>query len=95
MESLQDAGVPAGVAQTCEELFADPQLAHQGHWWTLDHAVIGPHAYDAPVWKLSHTPAQPLRAGPILGQHTHEICTDILGMSEDEITELTAAGVFE
>lgn len=95
MTALQAAGVPAGVAQTCEELFADPQLAHREHWWVLEHAVIGPHAYDAPVWKLSRTPAQPLRAGPALGQHTHDICTKILGMTEDEIAELSAAGVFE
>ncbi|HEY7294995.1 MAG TPA: CoA transferase [Dehalococcoidia bacterium] len=95
MAALQAAGVPAGVVQTCEELFADPQLLHRGHWWTLDHAVMGPHAYDAPAWKLSETPAQPRRAGPTLGQHTHAICHEILGLSDDEIAELTAEGVLE
>ena len=95
MAALQAAGVPAGAVQTCEELFSDPQLAHRGHWWTLDHAVIGPHAYDAPAWKLSRTPARGLRAGPTLGQHSFEVCRDILGLSEDEIAELSAEGVFE
>ena len=70
-------------------------LIHRGHWWTLEHAVIGPHAYDAPAWKLARTPAQPRRAGPALGQHTLDVCRDILGLTDDEIAELTAAGVFE
>ncbi len=95
MAALQAAGVPAGAVQTCEELFADPQLLHRGHWWTLEHAVIGPHAYDAPAWKLSATPARAERAGPALGQHTFEVCRDLLGMSEEEIAELTVEGVFE
>ncbi|HLZ68560.1 MAG TPA: CoA transferase [Dehalococcoidia bacterium] len=95
MAALQAAGVPAGAVQTCEELFSDPQLLHRGHWWTLDHAVMGPHAYDAPAWKLSETPARPRRAGPALGQHTHAICHEILGLDDDAIADLTAAGVFE
>lgn len=95
MAALQQAGVPAGVVQTCEDLFADPQLLHRGHWWTMAHAEIGPHAYDAPAWKLSRTPAEPRRAGPALGQHTYEVCRDILGMSNEEIAHLSAEGVFE
>ena len=93
MAELQAAGVPAGAVQTCEELFTDPQLAARGHWWHMDHAVIGRHAYDAPVWKLSETPARPLRAGPALGQHTEAVCTEILGLSHDEIAELVVEGV--
>lgn len=95
MAALQAAGVPAGAVQSCEELFADPQLAARGHWWTLEHAVIGPHAYDAPAWNLSRTPAVPRGAGPALGQHSFEVCREILGMSEAEIGELSAEGVFE
>ncbi len=95
MEALQSAGVPAGAVQTCEELFEDPQLQHRGHWWNMEHSVIGEHAYDAPAWKLSRTPAQPRRAGPTLGQHTYDICRDILGLGDDEVAALSAQGVFE
>lgn len=95
MAALQAAGVPAGAVQTCEELFSDPQLLHRGHWWTLDHAVMGPHAYDAPAWKLAETPAQPRRAGPTLGQHTHAICHEILALDDETIAQLTTEGVLE
>jgi benzylsuccinate CoA-transferase BbsF subunit len=95
MEALQQAGVPAGAVETCEELFTNPQLEHRGHWWTLEHAVIGPHAYDAPAWKLSETPALPRRAAPALGQHSFDVCHGLLGMRPEEIAELGAEGVFE
>jgi benzylsuccinate CoA-transferase BbsF subunit len=95
MAALQAAGVPAGAVQTCEELFDDPQLLHRGHWWHLQHTAIGLHAYDAPAWKLSSTPAQPRRAGPALGQHTYTVCHEILGLDDAEIARLSAEGVFE
>lgn len=95
MRTLQRAGVPAGVVQTCEDLFHDPQLAHRDHFWFLDHEVIGRHAYDAPAAKLSRTPAQGRRSAPILGQHNVEVYGDILGYSVDEIAEMVADGVIQ
>src|SRR5262249_8740490 len=95
MAALQAAGVPAGAVQSCDELFSDPQLAHRGHWWHLEHAVMGTHAYDAPAWKLSRTPAQARRAGPALGQHTAEVCREILGLDGEAIAQLTMEGVLE
>lgn len=95
METLDAAGIPAGVVQTPEDLFSDPQLAARGHWWQLEHAVIGEHAYDAPVWKLSETPAQARRPGPALGQHTFEVVHEVLGLSDAEIAELVAEGVLD
>jgi len=95
MAELQAVGVPAGAVNTCEDLFSDPQLAERGHWWQLDHREIGVHAYDAPAWRLSETPALPRRPGPALGQHSAEVCRDILGLDDETIAELGAAGVFE
>lgn len=95
MEALQLAGIAAGAVQTCEELFSDPQLQEREHFWTLNHRVIGPHAYDAPAFKLARTPAQAKRPGPILGEHTQLICTEILGLDDAEIAGLAASGVFE
>lgn len=92
MRVLQEHGVPAGVVQTCEDLFADPQLTHREHFWFLGHEVIGRHAYQAPAFKLARTPAQPRWAAPALGQHSVEVCRDILGFSEDEIAEFVANG---
>ena len=46
--------------------------------------------------KLSDTPGQWANAGPSMGEHTREVLKDVLGMSDDEISDLvTANGAFE
>ncbi len=95
MEHCQRAGVAAGVVQTTAELFADPQLRHRGHFVRLDHPEMGPHATDGNAFILSRTPAAYLRPAPLLGQHNGEVCREMLGMSEDEIDALYAAGALE
>ena len=95
MERCQRAGVPAGAVQTCEDLFADAQLQHRGHFVRLDHPEMGPHATDGNAFVLSETPARYVRPAPLLGQHTRHVCREALGMEDGEIEELYAAGVLE
>ena len=95
MTQLQAVGVPAGAVQTCEDLFADLQLQEREHFWTLEHSVIGLHAYDAPAFKLSRTPARPRWAGPALGEYTQLVCHEILGLDDVAIADLAAEGVFQ
>jgi len=47
------------------------------------------------VEAVANAPAQPRRSGPALGQHTYEICRDILGLEDTQIAALSAEGVFE
>ena len=56
MHRCQKAGVPAGVVETCEDLFNDAQLSHRNHYVFLDHKEIGRHAYDANCFTLSESP---------------------------------------
>jgi benzylsuccinate CoA-transferase BbsF subunit len=95
MARLQAAGVPAGVVQTCEDLRADPQLAHRGHFWMLDHPVMGRCAYDGPSFRLSATPARLTKAAPLLGEDTEYVFRQIVGLPEEEFIELLATGAFE
>ena len=41
VELLQSFGVPCGIVQSAEEMHADPQLAHRGHYWKLEHPTWG------------------------------------------------------
>jgi benzylsuccinate CoA-transferase BbsF subunit len=95
MVELQAAGVPAGVVKTAEDLFADPQLRHRGHFWFLDHEVIGRHAYSAPAPKLSRTPAEGQRAAPAIGAHNVLVYREILGYTDEEIADLAVQGVMD
>jgi len=93
MTKLQDAGVPAGIVQTAEDLLNDPQLKHRQHFRVLDHPEIGPHSYQAPAYRLSRTPCDIKRPAPCLGEHNAYVYRDILGFSDDEIADMLVEGV--
>ena len=95
MQRLQEAGVPAGVVQTPEDLRNDPQLAHRGHFWMLDHPTMGHRAYDGPSFRLSETPAVLTKSAPLLGEDNEYVYKDIVGMSDDEYVEHLVAGAFD
>lgn len=96
MQALQARGVPAGVVQTARDLIEeDAQLAHRQHWVRLDHREMGQTLYNAPPIRLSRTPATLRDPAPLLGEHTEQICLDVLGLSRSRYDELHAAGVFE
>lgn len=93
MQLLQDVGVAAGIVATGEDLFNDPQLKYRGHYVFLDHTVIGKHAYHAPAFRFSKTPYRLWKAAPCLGEDNLYVYQEILGLSEDEISDLMTEGV--
>jgi len=95
MAKMQAAGVPAGVVQTNEDLFKDPQLRHRGHWVVMEHPRIGPYSFDAAAFKLSKTPMELKTPGPVLGQHNDYVYREILGMCDEQIEDCLVKGVFE
>jgi benzylsuccinate CoA-transferase BbsF subunit len=96
MRALQAEGIPAGVVQNAKDLLEqDEQLAHRKHWISLEHPEMGRTLYNAPPIRLSRTPAELSRPAPLLGEHTEEVCLDLLGMTRDRFERLQAGGVFE
>ncbi|MDA0366635.1 MAG: CoA transferase, partial [Chloroflexi bacterium] len=92
---LQSAGVPAYGVADARDVQHDPQLAARGHFWEIEHPVIGRATWDAPAYRLSATPAYPQRPAPLLGEHNEQVYRELLGYSADELAELVAAGVLE
>ncbi|MBI4308136.1 MAG: CoA transferase [Chloroflexi bacterium] len=95
METLQVAGVPAGVVQTAQDLFADPQLRHRGHFTWLEHREMGRCAYDGPAFRLSKTPGAPRMPAPCLGEHNAHVYREVLGYSDEEVAQMVEDGVME
>lgn len=93
MEKLQAVGVPAGMVYTIQDLFSCPQLAHREQWRSLEHPEMGSYEYEAPPFLLSETPAQIRRPSPCIGEHNDYVLRELLGMSEEEITQLEEDGV--
>jgi crotonobetainyl-CoA:carnitine CoA-transferase CaiB-like acyl-CoA transferase len=95
MEELQRVGVPAGVVQSAREMLGDVHLKERGYYVYLDHPEAGRTAYDGPPYKLSKTPGQLRSPAPLLGQHTEQVCKEVLGLSDEEIADLMVAGVLQ
>jgi benzylsuccinate CoA-transferase BbsF subunit len=94
MSLLQGAGVPAGVVSNAEDLSNDLQLNHYNFYRQLNHPYMGNlNFYHPPAIKLSRAEAE-FRAPALLGEHTLEICQNILGMSPAQIEDLRTKGVF-
>jgi benzylsuccinate CoA-transferase BbsF subunit len=92
-ERLQRAGVEAGVVQDVEELDRDPQLEHRGHFRELRHEQLGALRFENYAIRIAGAPPELRTPGPQLGEHTREVLQQLLGLPEQEIERLAAAGV--
>jgi benzylsuccinate CoA-transferase BbsF subunit len=91
---LVGRGVPASVVQRMTEVVADPQLTSRGYFVTLEHQEIGPTPYDGLMTRFSAKRKMLHRAAPCVGQDTDYVMRDLLGLSDDEIADYAAAGIF-
>lgn len=95
MARMQKSGVAAGVVQNIPDLYKDPQLAYQKHFWIMEQREAGLYNYDSPPFTLSHTPATARMPALCVGQHNEYVFKELLGMSEEEYVNLLLDGVFE
>ncbi len=88
METLQAAGVPAGVVQNAQDMLDnDPHLRERGYYVYLDHPDAGRTAYDGPGFRLSKTPGSLRSPACMLGEHTHYVAKEILKLDDEEISQ--------
>ena len=94
MGHLQEHGVRAAAVQDAEDLNEiDPQLAHRGLFFDLDHPKIGPARFEGSPFRLSRVQPDHWRSAPLLGEDNRYVLRDILGYSEQQIDELTEDAV--
>jgi benzylsuccinate CoA-transferase BbsF subunit len=93
-EILHRAGVSAGVVQSGRDIHSDPQLKARGFFESLEHPTLGSHIYHQAPFHLSRTP-EVLKRGHCLGEHTEYVLTQLLGMSDEEFTELIVEGALD
>ncbi len=88
---LQRAGVSAYPSMDSAMLANSAHLRQRGVFVTVQHARLGEQTVLGPPWRSSD--GQPEQPSPLLGEHTHEILRDLLGLSNAEIEALEADGV--
>ena len=82
--------IPVGPILSMKEIADDDGLYETGTLVKIDHPERGEYiSVRCPV-KLSDSPAQ-VKRSPLLGEHTSEILSDVLGYSSDEISEIIAS----
>lgn len=91
--ALERAGVPCGPINDVSQVFEDPQVLARGLKIELPHALGGTVPQVASPIRLSGTPVEYRRAPPLLGEHTLEVLTGVLGLSDEAVMSLREAGV--
>ncbi len=88
MKLLVIAAVPCGPVNNMERLWSDPQMLHRNMVAEVQHPTIGTLKLTGVPVKYSETPAAIKMAPPLVGQHTDEILTEVLGRTPAEIAAL-------
>jgi 2-methylfumaryl-CoA isomerase len=87
--ALKKAGALWAPYQTFRELAADKENVLDNPLFTvLDQPGIGRYPVAASPLQFGAIPRQPPRTAPVLGQHTDEILSAILGLPDHEIARL-------
>jgi crotonobetainyl-CoA:carnitine CoA-transferase CaiB-like acyl-CoA transferase len=92
MEKSQACGYMCGAINTMEDVFNDKHLAERGFFAEVDHPYVGTLRYPGAQFNMSETPWRAGRA-PLLGEHTDEVLSGVLGYSEPQIAALREQGV--
>ena len=94
METLQRAGVAAGVIQSGKDLLEDDlQMKAREHFVQVEHSEAGSQMVDSVRIKLSSTPGRVRRPAPLLGEHSEYVLKEHLGISDDEYDSLLVEGI--
>jgi formyl-CoA transferase len=92
LAELREAGLPCGPINTVADVFEHPQAEARGLALEVEHPTAGPVRVTGFPYKLSQTPAEAHRPPPLLGQHTDQTLTELLGYSVEEIAQLRERG---
>ena len=95
LEKLEANNIGCGPINNLEQVFKDPQVIAREMVHEMRHSVEGgatARLLANPI-KMSETPVTYRNAPPLLGQHTAEVMSDILGLDDSEIKELHDLGV--
>ena len=94
MDILNEYDIPCGPILSMKELAEDQSLRATGTIVEVDHPTRGMYLSVGNPIKLSDSPAD-VRRSPLLGEHTDEVLSKVLGYSADEVSAIKASGATE
>jgi benzylsuccinate CoA-transferase BbsF subunit len=84
METLQAAGVPAGVVASGHDILTDPQLRAREFVVTYDHPSLGHVELPGAPVRFRHVAARTENYGPLFGADNAYVLGELLGLSPAE-----------
>jgi crotonobetainyl-CoA:carnitine CoA-transferase CaiB-like acyl-CoA transferase len=88
IKKLSNVGVPCGSIRTIKEVCEADQLVSRGMVITMEHPTAGTvRNIDSPI-RLNDMNTSDDTAPPLLGEHTYEVLSELLGMKESEVADL-------
>ncbi len=94
-ERLQAAGVPAGQLLSMKGHAEHIHFVGRGYPVPVDQPGSGPLLLEGPAFVASGMGVPRCDPAPMPGQHTAEICRELLGLDDAAIAELVAAGAID
>jgi crotonobetainyl-CoA:carnitine CoA-transferase CaiB-like acyl-CoA transferase len=93
MHLLQSFGVRAAAVQDAEDASeSDPQIAHRGLFFELDHPVIGKARFEGVPFRCRSLAPAHWRSAPLLGEDNGYVFGQLLGLHDEEIDALAESG---
>jgi crotonobetainyl-CoA:carnitine CoA-transferase CaiB-like acyl-CoA transferase len=93
VELLNREAIPCAPINTMDEVFSNPQVLHRKMLAEIEHPTAGKIKLAGIPVKYSEAEASIRRPPPLLGQHTAEILSEVLGYDAARIEKLMAEGV--
>ena len=91
LKLLTEADIPCGPVNTLDKAFSDPQVLATDMVVTIDHTLGGQIKQTGNPISISTTPPEKRRkflSPPLLGEHTGEVLSQLLGYSSAKIDQL-------
>ena len=92
-EQLQAHAVPSAPVLDTFETLEDPQLNALGAFVETVHPEVGKRRLAGLPGRFSAIPDVEYGVSPLLGEHTEEVLCGLLGLSAEELAELTEQGI--
>lgn len=89
---FEEIGIPAASINDMANTFSDPQVQARNLRWEVPHPTAGTVPLVASPLNIPTSPAQVRHPPPLLGQHTDEILSDLLGYDQESIQSLREQG---
>lgn len=93
LEQLERERIPCAPVNNFSQALSDEQVLHRNMVIDLKHPSGASTKGPGNPIKLSRSGSEEFSAAPLLGEHTSEVLTQLLGMPEDAIESLKQSGV--